>query len=693
MAAIGAARGEAEGGYRTIVIRPNRNGTTRTIDAEIEAALATLKARGGGLLHIRAGEYTISRRHFLPSNVTVRGDGRAATKLTVPGGAPAGFVVGYQRVPAGGTTIPPGHHFELFGKLDTSAASAANQKFGLATRDQAFVGTPNQPGQATCIRGFPAGPLAMGPYKPGVSPPTPTFWQDVRHLTIEFGLDAADTGKVAPTDVSLFGSILAPQNGARAQPVCVFYQNATNVVKIVVTTGTREAPVNSHYQFTADTTASAVQKYVAMIDLEAGTVSAGVGTGTTVTRLATTLSSGPGLLPGEFFCSNSWSYFMIGGGTKSPSAIRNFVFGGTTEWPDFKLCGLHYTWGRVYTLPAVGQPMAREDGQAVNDARRFFGGNTSANVALNTGSGTIAYLPLTDKPYNATTAPYDAYEPLVQHGLGAGDGGYTTRGFAYHGTGITTNNHLAQYAHIEDLTIFDGLRWGAPVWIGSALYCTLSGVGAIGGWYGVGALDIGANYFNTVRDCMLQASDVALFGSFAYFYVSQTLLAYSGRYSALMLGSNSSFTDILSGSGKPYTIANFLFRGGGGGQHHALRNVNCNEENANSPLVAQVIMENTNDSDGDTLHIDGLSTGKIGPDACLVKIIGVGSGVGWPPAHAIIENLSSVAIVTNMVVVDDPHGIWAGVVRGRTRGGATAIYHVQTQSQAPGLWTDQTVPY
>lgn len=426
--------------------------------------------------------------------------GASATNGVIP------FVIGVPRVSANGFTPGPAVRPDLFGRLDSTAASAAGQRWGLE------IG-PTFLWQV-------GGAFDRGGTSPKWGSQVLDGYAETRQLTVEVAF-AAPPGQTAVAPGFFVGC--GQSTGAPWAPWMInswaggwsvgLTTQAVPYGPTCSTTATFQLPVGT-----------GTRRLTAQMDATTATPTIAVWVdGVRVPIDSTTIQGDPGPAATRTFVRNvNWA-FLAGqtlGGVTPPFGQK------PVPWT---LLGLATSGSLRYdSTGAVGSAQARLDGVAnVPDAYRYFpAGNQSAAV---TDPKFIASLALDDNPTLAARHMRVA-NPSGHYSLAfIGDPNQYGAGV---GEGAQTGNKL------KDLAIGSGLYGAGVLMAGGVLGCRYEGCQISGGPYAIATPPQGANYGHVIRDCTLQASEACILGWFSSYLLRDCTLVRTGRVGILTKGSS-----------------------------------------------------------------------------------------------------------------------------------------------------------
>ncbi len=624
------------------------------IQAAVDALITVLVAYGPttfGVVYFPSAAlpYYVKSPIWLDNgNITVKGDGPGATFVAMFGGFnhPV-FICGLHRTAMNGltpVTIDSTYRPDCFGKLDTSAASATNQKWGLRTNANSFVQ-------------FQAGPFAAGQSFPGFVHYSDN-WTTMGKFTLETFIEPPAGSWPAGTPIFSCG-----EYPDQPSPLCIQISQGTNNCFVMFRTldqQTGSNNINRSFQFSL--TGSGPWRIAIQIDLQTPSFAVFLnGVQVALTNLVNLGPSDSSPLPvgnNYTFASNDYFPFFIG----MTGATGTFQTPPASNVPDIRLYGLRFSNTTRYQVNGTGTTQTRLDlpGTAVNDQWAYFTNDAH----------TIAYLPLTDNP--ATLSLSASRLVTVFHGNASASPTYLSSGLFMHAYAAIPTN----YTVIKDMRIAGIASYGYGVMVGAAQDPLISNCKISGGYYAVGALNMLANYTMRMNDCTLDAWDSPYYGCIQLSWCRNIIFINTGRVAIRHVGCGASWDNVTILAGAPNCEGLFkahaTFAGGG----YIVNNLLCDFEGStmsNAAFYCETHLANPVTS----LELKDIALGSTGPTAALIMLKDTGAEITnlRCKSKLYVQNLQTYSPnFTAMVDVDGP--LWHGEVDGMTVSG-TPLKHRQ----------------
>lgn len=454
------------------------------------------------------------------------------------------------------------HRMDLFGKVDTSLASAPNQKWGITTRSPSS-GSP-RPDHYVCVWGFPP----MTGRDDG--------WETVNVFTIDFKIDGTVKGP-------LFGMGTSGSNGPEPWWIETYFEPSLNKETFRFSFMTAEKPLLGAApprQFTFGDAKQCIGPTDITVQVNlttagaAGTchVRAWIGGQEQVVipwygcRLITATSTEPSFVPSDqlTFRRNKGAAFHIG--------VRDSMdnrWGEDDVRGDFSLYGLWMGDSAYYTSDKNGRQV-RQDGGVLNDAYRYNDGDSR--------QGRICRLSLDTPPTS------DSLGRLVDFVGGVRNGGVTARGWFVAQDSVGGAMGGVRFRDVQ----IRSMAWGIGVLVYQSINVDFINCTIVGGWAGIWGARCGAVYDVNMRDCTLFGNDCWFYGhsqvvkgeNFRRSFIGATAFRFDGGCDVWMrnvsAGSTTgqapgSMVEILAGGyASGYVFENFESDDEGGQSHVGL---------------------------------------------------------------------------------------------------------------------------
>lgn len=584
--------------------------------AAIQAALddarnPALKERDGVVVKVPAGVYPVDRPLVLPGYTTLRGEGRDVSTIAMANGnADPVLIAGIDRKP-GGVTLTPDHLFDLFGRLDATAADAPGKRWGIATLGNSHVAQG-------------AGPFANGPWPTDGS--APNYYGGLTTLAIEWAVDQ---------DAAPFrqGPQFGMMDRGRPGPWCVYTAGIGGgcwVATYQLQQGGVERTVA--LLFPAPT-GGGVHRFAVEIDTRGRTARAYVDD--LQVTLGAGIAWGADPTPISLAPARNVPFTMGSCGLTANNHGSDWI-GGDNKW-DRAYCGLRVSTAPVYRDLGPGQPITRIDAQPVNDAARFFA----------YAAASLAWLPLDRSPEQVVADRFIDIRAAR---------GPTRTSALFLSTENGSNWASLAGNSIRDLSILgiNGCPWGAAVNLGFALDFDAAGCRLRGGAHGLGTWNWGANYPIRVRDCEVSGTDSALRLYYAVAAVDRCKFPSGGRNTVDAWGSPLALTDcFFAGMGRPECVGRFS------GGRVTITRPNVDYEDGASPSDAAWRMTATGISDRTCwLRVVDWDNGAVPKGRPLVRLDQSGNP---GPASFLLDGLNCAGEAAAVASVEG--AAWSGTVR------------------------------
>lgn len=589
----------------------NRKAIQAAIDS-LDPSLIPARTYGAwGVVYIPGSDqpWAIDGPIFLDqSQVKVVGDGPSSRVAMTYPRTDHCFILGVQRRPQG-VALTPDHFVDLYGKLDSTAAPAAGNRFGFRTRGDAHLAQHG-------------GPLNYAA----------DFWASTRQITVEFATDFAATPY---SDGPYFGL-------SDMAKLCPWMLHAAggqfNIDFQTADPADPAAPGKGRQvNFNPPTTAG-VHRIAFQVDLVNAAITAYVDG----TQVAVVNYAGADFTPAANlkFAPNQDSAFLVGASGRGSNAVGSqyYVTGASL---DRTVYGLRVSQGLRYAADGVGTPQRRLDGGTINDYSTYFQNDAA----------TIALFPFLDPPATA------AATRVVGVQSGSCCQNVQTSALALsaaHASNYSsTTNHLFQ-----DLQILgrSASPYGMAVALGFALHVDFERVTLAGGSHGLGSLVFGANYPIRLNHCHLAGADAGLFTDYAIASADDLTFDAIGR-AAMRLSNGTEF--VGRSIFVPPGNAEYVVKSCG---QVFIDNINIDFEGGSFPSIATFHASAAQGLPiGGQLVLSNLQCGTIAPGTPLVKLHDA-SGSGLPQATFRLQDLILYGQdYAAIVQTDSP--TWSGEVR------------------------------
>jgi hypothetical protein len=552
----------------------------RAVDAAAAAVLAIRTADGTRMPRAdiffpgSASTYCFNDPVYIDSSfIWIKGEGFGSKVAMLAQRGFSPFLFGLNRAGAAvpGATYRP----DLFGKLDSSFAAGAGQKWGVRFRGDSFIISP-------------ASALSHG----GRSAEYPggfECWHGMRRFTVEFAAEGFSSGQL-PGGLYLFGQ------GSLVRPAPLIVRvTGTNTFSVTLGTQAARLGTTTARDFTFSSgSATGVQKITLQVDCIAGTVKAAVNR--VEVAVAGTLPAN--CYPNENLC-NQWVFNNYG---DIPSVTQG----------DWSLLGFGVSLAPRYTFAGTGQSIARIDAGTMTDAYSF--GTTDPN--------TLAAFLFTEDP---AAAP----RHLALWGPQSVSQSFSSA-FLVNNAGITPS---ANYCGIEDIEVAAS-SYGYAVALYYVLEFQASRLCLHPGCYGIGDIPRGANYRILLDEVLVGAGDAGLYFYQAIVEANRVDFATSARSAVVLVGVEFSLTNanVAGASAPAYSFLSY-FVGGYGGKV-ALDHVGIDNED-NAFLQAGLYFER--EATGMSVQVNDVVFTGFGTDIPTIKLVdaSVGGGVAWIEANLV----------------------------------------------------------
>jgi hypothetical protein len=552
----------------------------RAVDAAAAAVLAIRTADGTRMPRAdiffpgSASTYCFNDPVYIDSSfIWIKGEGFGSKVAMLAQRGFSPFLFGLNRAGAAvpGATYRP----DLFGKLDSSFAAGAGQKWGVRFRGDSFIISP-------------ASALSHG----GRSAEYPggfECWHGMRRFTVEFAAEGFSSGQL-PGGLYLFGQ------GSLVRPAPLIVRvTGTNTFSVTLGTQAARLGTTTARDFTFSSgSATGVQKITLQVDCIAGTVKAAVNR--VEVAVAGTLPAN--CYPNENLC-NQWVFNNYG---DIPSVTQG----------DWSLLGFGVSLAPRYTFAGTGQSIARIDAGTMTDAYSF--GTTDPN--------TLAAFLFTEDP---AAAP----RHLALWGPQSVSQSFSSA-FLVNNAGITPS---ANYCGIEDIEVAAS-SYGYAVALYYVLEFQASRLCLHPGCYGIGDIPRGANYRILLDEVLVGAGDAGLYFYQAIVEANRVDFATSARSAVVLVGVEFTLTNanVAGASAPAYSFLSY-FVGGYGGKV-ALDHVGIDNED-NAFLQAGLYFER--EATGMSVQVNDVVFTGFGTDIPTIKLVdaSVGGGVAWIEANLV----------------------------------------------------------
>ncbi len=511
-------------------VQADGNDCSAALQAAVDAAMLSIQVRDGttrrAMVHVPSAQasYVLNNPVYIDSdNVGIQGEGRGVTCFAT-GQFPQkpGFVLG---LPRGSGAIRNGvpnirygaldasYRLDLFGKLDTTAVSAPNIRWGIRTKHDSIV-------QVQC------GALLLG-------------WQSLRKFTIELCLDSGNGGQPMTPSVQIMG-----RGDSFAPAPWLLSCGSDGSLAFSFRTSDQVGPGNPRRGFVFPLTGVGPYRISVQIDMDLGQSQAYVNG----VQVGITNGTWP---PGLSLFYDDWKPFILGysedgerfGGVGSDISFLGFLLANGLR---YKNNGIGKVQRCVDSIPILG-------GLAPNDGFRFYG---MARYDIVSGD-TLVRLSTLESP--------SSLDRMVTFNEGPGlfdrllSGYFINQGAWLGGGGGISNNTLRGFT-------IGGKGHAVPILVGGVLGAQIQDIRAFGGWNGIGSINLGANYTVDVQDCFLSGTDAAYYGFWQILKAQNLFFESYGNTIMRLVGSNLSLRDFFAtSSSSADTFFKFHKSGYGGG--------------------------------------------------------------------------------------------------------------------------------
>jgi hypothetical protein len=498
--------------------------TTGLLDIGLEAIRADIISTRAGLTGNTGGCEIYFPSSDLPwklrfpfcvdlDNVVLRGAGREATTITTSNGVFPPFFLGLSRVAASGggpSTILAANWPDLYQKLETSAASATGKRYGLRF--------PFNGGVCDTHATFPLGSsFSIG---------AQDHYQTMQKMTLDLCMDGYGS-------VLKAGPICGMADGHGVSPWYLRISGnntGSNLLEFRLATSDCTVNLNQYYMVTVpiDSSWTQIVRISVQVDLtQALPVSiwasnTAYGGGTATVRVKQTVSaitavgSPPAYSSGKTFAQNEQYPFQLGIMSMYSNAGTD-VFAAT----DMSIYGLLLENGLLYdNTGGTGSPQARIDTLGATDVRTYFTARTTTigyiDSSLNSTSANLDPRLRTNYPTtNPATAPYRMQGRLIpyQHGAASGASSYGYGLFIGNKSQGGGSNSMISSTSVRDMTVQMLADVDCAIAVGADLQPVLRNVRAVGGWHGIGSLQMGVQWTTWIDDCECYGRDAHIFAS------------------------------------------------------------------------------------------------------------------------------------------------------------------------------------
>jgi hypothetical protein len=530
-------------------------------------ASATVGQRGSLYIPPALGAYDLASPVYLDApNIVVESDGGGATlrsgMLSANGvtyvGCPT-LALGYRR-PAtiGGKFLANFARYrpDLFGKLDTSLASAAGQRWGFRTNGNAFV-----TGAGT--------PFSHGAMSPSLGAPFTDNWAETKTLTIEFAIEGFASGQIPP-NTNLFGSADANHQGT--YPAYIWVNSLGQYNIIFQTQATRFGTAVTTSFNVAQAPNGGVQRVAIQIDLTHGVVAAWVNG---VQQYTGACPAGGNLREAEDYP------FLIGGADFSDPWL--------TAPNDFAVYGLSMSKTLRYKAGTNGSTQVRNsDGLPYNkilDSYRYSDDGTDRGQGNGGQTGIIGYFAFLEPP--------SGLSPLLSIPCGAATN-FSAPAFIGLGNNGQTGLGGVKGQSVRNLNLQCVRPYGASLMIGQVLNLSLVDVSASGGMWALASLPMGSIYpIVGERLTLSSTGDAAIYLYFAIADFRHTMIQNGGRANMRFRMSDITVDGaFIAGASAncQFSVARY-HTGSSGGGHVSIKNVIQDVEGFPTPSRGVVGLE------------------------------------------------------------------------------------------------------
>ncbi len=572
-----------------------RPGDTNGIDQVLETIRADILAHNKtpgkstpAIIYFRDSPdpWYVTRPFFVDmDDVEIQGASPRSTRLETTGLTVAPpLIFGVARQPALkgiNASLRPDNWVDLYGVLDTTAASAPGQRWGLHTRDNAYMT-------------FMASPLSIGL-------PT-TGWKTVSKLTIDFCIDPGDGKAIAD------GFILGMNRdaAARAHPWSIrTYFGSYDLRLAVRENGDVNTPIiDCLYRIPA---ALGKQHVSIQIDLTGNSSPVQAW----VNNKEVKVNSGGSVLTGlknPQFIYNEFSPFNMG----HDGVFSRYTHAGT----NLGFYGLRLSSELRWASDGSGNQIDRwTSSSTITDYDRYF--NLSA--LINGQKNLIGFLRLLDPPLGSSGCVADGKLITVQSGPPGGE--QRTPGLFLESAPMFYP--FARNA-VRRMSVASRGVYSQAIAVGSIYYIEFTDIRAEGGSHGIGSIPFNANYTITAKNCYFSGFDSGYFGYSQILIMDNAVFAPSHAPTFVRMHSSvSTLSNLIFGSNY-YTENSLKFHDCGSSSYGGvitLNNINADSESGDGPTEACIYCEN-HAAAPTQLDIRNLTVGVMADSAAVVKLVG-----------------------------------------------------------------------
>jgi hypothetical protein len=574
-------------------------------------ASATVGQRGSLYIPPALGAYDLASPVYIDApGIVVESDGGGATlrsgMLSANGvtfvGCPA-LAVGYRRPQNVGGAYAANfasYRPDLFGKVDTSLASAAGQRWGFRTNSNAFVMAHGSP-------------FSHGGMSPSLGAPYPDCWAETKTLTIEYAVEGF-AGGLIPLQTPLFGACdpninntypAACRIDGNQQHRLIFQTQAARFGPAVTT----QASMNQ---------APGVQRVAWHVDLVKGVV---VGWVNGVQQFTGTCPIGGNLRESEDYP------FVVGGAGISEPWL--------TPSSDFAVYGLSMSKTLRYKAGTNGSAQNRaSDGvrySGILDVYRYSDDGSDRVNNAGPGTGSVGYFAFTEPPAVGS--------PLISIPCGS-SGNFAAPAFI---------GSLPQFAlggigpfELRHLNVRGVRPYGTPLLVGEVLTLTVRDCQFSGGMWAVANIPMTSNYTLIFDRCSFSSpGDAAVYLYFATARFRDMNIPQGGRATLRFRESNVVVDGMFAQGATPncqFSVARY-HAGYNGGQV-SIKNVLQDIEGAPTPSRGVFGLERGPAFGGSTIRLTDVLAG-LAPGVPLLWLDAGAPGQNWPPNTVALDNATA----------------------------------------------------
>lgn len=546
-----------------------------------DAGHIDLESPGSGAL-LRSGVLSANGVTFVNSPVIVDGFRRPST---IGGAYAAKFAA---------------HRPDLLGKLDSSVASAAGQRWGFRTCGDAFILSAGSP-------------LSHGGSSPRFGRDTLDNWSETQTLTIEAALEGFGPDGKIPPKANLFG---VGNDTGSLFPFRVLIDDSGQFKMEVQTQAARFGPAALTYQSFASQ-APGVQRLTVQLDLKSATVTAWLNG-------VQTYTGSYGLQPGCTLNANEDYPFCIGG--------LGIYESWQTTVKDFAVYGLSLSRTLRYKPGTNGSTQVRAlDGQpyaSVRDNYRYTDDGTDrANAVAQTGI--LAYFAFTEPPNPA--------QPMLSTPCGSASN-FAAPAFIGSSGQLALGGILGY--RLKNVRLESRFGVGTPWLIAHVLNYSAVDVETSGGFWGMACLPMQSNYPLTFERCTFGShGDAAFYLCLSIANMHACNITTGGRATMRLRETNLSIRDMFIAGVERHTewslYRHHIGMTGGG----TISLVNVLQDVENEPYPSRGVVGLERGPLGGCYRFTDVDAGRNGGTPALVLLSTFGDQPTWPPNKVQTDNL------------------------------------------------------